>query len=265
MKKVLLSVIAICLFLNYPLQGKKTGSPGGKTGSPMDGDNCTKCHNGTINSGSGILSVDINIPAQGYTAGQTYSITIQMSQSPINNFGFEITCEETGNTNKIGTFLLTDQANTKFVNNNTAITHTQNGTLGTNMKIWTMDWIAPSNATNGVTFYVSALAANGNNNDNGDFTYTTSRSFSEATNNITDIKNNITALVSPDYQSILINSNQNKKVDIKIYKLSGKLIKIEDAFYIPNKLDINGFESGIYLLQIDNQDGNNWVQKIVIP
>ena len=105
-----LSAIAIFLLLTPNVFSKLNGSPGAKTGSPMDGNDCTACHDdGTINTGSGILSVATNIPVQGYTSGQTYVITIQMIQSSISRFGFEITCEE-GNfgTAKTGSFGITD-------------------------------------------------------------------------------------------------------------------------------------------------------------
>ena len=89
-----LSVIAIFFLLTPNVFSKLNGSPGAKTGSPLDNNNCTACHSGTENTGSGTLSVATNIPVQGYTAGQTYSIIVDMNQSSISRFGFEITCEE---------------------------------------------------------------------------------------------------------------------------------------------------------------------------
>ena len=120
MKKIaFFLLISIFLFLTPNVFSKLNGSPGAKTDSPMDGNNCTACHSGTVNSGNGLLSVATNIPVQGYTAGQTYAITVQMAQPSINQFGFEITCEE-GNfgSTKTGTFGITDVTTTKFVNNN---------------------------------------------------------------------------------------------------------------------------------------------------
>jgi len=114
-----LSAITIFLLLTPNVFSKLNGSPGAKTGSPSDnGNNCTACHSGTVNTGSGMLSVATNIPVQGYTSGQTYAITIQMIQSSRSRFGFEITCEE-GNfgSAKTGSFGITDNTNTKFVNN----------------------------------------------------------------------------------------------------------------------------------------------------
>lgn len=177
-----LITLAIVFYPQKELISKINGSPGAKTGSPLDGNNCTACHSGTANTGSGILSVATNIPVQGYTAGQTYAITVQIIQSSISRFGFEITCEE-GNfgSAKTGSFGITDATTTKFVNNNTAVTHKQGGTSGSGSKTWSMNWTAPQTGVSaGVVFYVSANAANNNGNNNGDEVYTTSRPFPEA-------------------------------------------------------------------------------------
>ena len=72
---ILWSIIAIVI-LFYPQStiGKFTGYPGGKTGSSMDNSDCTSCRNvaGTTVSTSDITS---NIPSNGYTPGNTYTIT----------------------------------------------------------------------------------------------------------------------------------------------------------------------------------------------
>ena len=182
----ILLAIAICLLLTPNVFSKLNGSPGAKTDSPTDGNNCTACHYAPVNSGNGLLSITTDIPVQGYTSGQTYSITIQLTQNTINRFGFEITCEE-GNfgSNKTGSFGISDPTTTKFVNNNAAVTHTQGGISGSGSKTWSMNWTAPtSSVSGGVVFYVSAIAANGDGNNSGDEVYTTSRPFSEATSSI---------------------------------------------------------------------------------
>jgi len=242
------------------------GSPGGKTGSPIDGNNCTQCHNGTINSGSGLLSVSTNIPTQGYTPGQQYSITVQLSQSPINRFGFEITCEETAmSMMKAGTFMLTDQVNMQFANNSTSITHTLNGSNGTNMKIWTMDWIAPTNANGGVTFYVSAVAANANNNNNGDKVYTTSRAFSEATSSISDKNQNISVFTNPTSKDIMINAEDIFANTIEIFDISGKLVFSKNEVLLPTILSTKNLDAGIYMIKMNLRDGGLFTEKVLIP
>ena len=74
--------IAFAIFF-YPITSNSngTGSPGGKTGSPMDGQDCRSCHSGTINSGSGNTILTTNIPTSGYTIGNTYTITLTGTKS----------------------------------------------------------------------------------------------------------------------------------------------------------------------------------------
>ena len=261
-----LSAIAIFLLLTPNVFSKLNGSPGAKTGSPMDGNNCTACHDdGTINTGSGILSVATNIPVQGYTAGQTYAITVQMSQSSISRFGFEITCEE-GNfgSAKTGSFGITDNTNTKFVNNNDAVTHKQ---AGTTSNAWTMNWTAPqSGVSGGIVFYVSAIAANNNGNNNGDEVYTTSRPFPEAPSSISETHNNITAFVNPISKDIMINAVEPIYIsNLEVYDISAKLVYSKKEVLLPSAINADFLDAGIYILNMQTRGGEIITKKVILP
>jgi len=242
------------------------GSPGGKTNSPSDGKNCTECHSGNINSGNGTLTVMTNIPVSGYTPGQQYSITIQLSESNINRFGFEITCEENNfGSQKTGSFVLTDATNTKFTNNSTSMTHTMTGISGTNMKVWTMDWIAPSNISGGVTFYVAAISSNSNQNNNGDQVYTTSRGFNEVTSSVFEKENIITAFLSPTSKDIIINSTNKIYIhSLNLYEISGKKVYTKNYVSLPTILNVDFLSSGTYLVNMQEETGTTINKKIII-
>ena len=95
MKKNLLLIpitIALAIFF-YPTTSNSnaSGSPGGKTGSPTDGETCTGCHYAGTGTGATITT---NIPSSGYIPNQVYTITTEINQTGINKFGFEITAEE---------------------------------------------------------------------------------------------------------------------------------------------------------------------------
>jgi len=110
MKKLLLFIpvcIGLAIFF-YPTtsHSNAAGSPGGKTNSPMDGQNCTSCHSGTINSGNGTATITTNIPVSGYSIGSTYTITLTGVKVGCTKFGFELTAES-GN-NKTGDLMITD-------------------------------------------------------------------------------------------------------------------------------------------------------------
>jgi hypothetical protein len=154
--------------------GFSNGSPGGRTGSPGDNNNCTACHSGTPQSATGWITSDI--PASGYVAGETYTITATGTHTGVVKFGFELTAED-GSDNKVGDFTITNSTETKLVNQNNAVTHTANGTTPSgNNKTWSMDWTAPDEATGEVTFWAAFNAANGDGGNSGDVIYLTSTS-----------------------------------------------------------------------------------------
>ena len=109
-RNILFVAITVCIsILIYPNQtiGLSSGSPGGKTASPMDNSDCTSCHN--VNSTSvTITNITSNIPSSGYIPGTIYTITASLTSPLLTLNGFEITCEEDNNNTKTGTFFITD-------------------------------------------------------------------------------------------------------------------------------------------------------------
>ena len=172
---VLAGSIILFSWVMYP-----SGSPGGKSGSPGDGGaTCTQCHTGTAQQASGWITADI--PAEGYIAGETYTVTATGVHDGVGRFGFEVTAEDAGGT-KQGTLIITDATQTKLVNANKAVTHTSSGTTPfLNMKTWSFDWTAPAAGTGQITFYAAFNAANGNGSTSGDVIYVTSAAFPENT------------------------------------------------------------------------------------
>jgi len=181
MKKILsLFAITICfVILFYPETtiSNSTGSPGGKTGSPMDNLNCTSCHSVTPISGSTITT---NIPATGYVPGTVYTITANITSGGggFNFQGFEVTSEENITNTKTGTFFITDPSTTQLVNNGNAVTHTAGGN---NLSTWSFDWEAPSSATGDVTFYGAFIEAGYPSGNTGDY-------FSDYTLSISEVQ-----------------------------------------------------------------------------
>ena len=241
MQKSLL-FIPICIGLAiffYPTTSntKENGSPGGKTNSPMDGQNCTGCHGGTINPGTGTATITTNIPVAGYVIGNTYTITLTGVQSGVIKFGFELTAES-GN-NKTGDLMITDNT-TKLANSNNAVTHKSSGTSGNSTKSWSMDWMPTANSTGSTTFYAALMFANGNgNDDSGDKVFTTSHSVNEKIiNAINDlyVKNDFT------FNSTSKTIKTQKTVDV--YNISGKLVLTTTN----NSTNLSHLKTGVYIL-----------------
>jgi hypothetical protein len=122
-----------------------SGSPGGYTGSPGDGQDCTtNCHSGTPQNVTGWITS--NVPGSGYVPGTSYTITATATGS--GNKGFEISPQSVSGT-LLGT--LSPGPGTKRVNSNKAVTH--NNDVSTNPAVWTFTWTAPAAGTGAVTFY----------------------------------------------------------------------------------------------------------------
>lgn len=263
---ILLSIIITISIFSYPnlINGNANGSPGGKTNSPADGQNCTSCHNGTINTGIGSISITSDIPNSGYIPGETYTITTNIIENGSNKFGFELTAEGGSGFNpKIGEWIITDVNLTKKVNNDGAVTHKGSGNSGSGSKSWSVDWQAPlwGMSTGTINFYVSGLAANNNGNNSGDQVYTHQYTVNEQQSNGIENKINI-------YQASYSNNNINiphfrHLKAINIYDIHGKIINSFKS-EIPEFISTNEFNKGTYIIQFTNMLNKQYSNKINI-
>jgi hypothetical protein len=230
------------------------GSPGAKTNSPGDVNNCTQCHSGILNSGTGSSTIDAPSLSLGYTPGQTYTITGNVIQNAINKFGFEITAEKDLDNTKTGTLVITDASRTKFVNGGAAISHQLTGTSGSGSNSWSFDWTAPNAGTGSVTFYGAFNAANGSGTG-GDKIYTSSINIIE--NVAVNIKEQFSELKVQIYPNPASNYFQisTKKIinKIEIYDLKGK--KVLEYYKVKGKMNITDLMDGIYFLRIKYAEG----------
>jgi len=177
--KHLFIVIFLALGLAAIVWAYSSTPPDDMAGNPPDNMTCKSsgCHNSfDLNSGDGSMSID-NVPAA-YVPGETYVLTVTLSDLGQRRWGFELTAMDENN-QKAGTFVVSDATNTQLSDNAGTnpdfVKHTRNGTYaGTNdgPVSWTVDWIAPSPAVGSVTFYAAGNAANNNNSTSGDYIYT---------------------------------------------------------------------------------------------
>jgi len=169
------------LFLSMVFGPSSSGAPASHTGAPGE-QTCavSGCHDdNALNSGTAKLNIDAgNI--SNYIPGKTYPIKIQILDAGIQRFGFQITALSLSENKNIGKLLVTDVLKTQYMNNlveykdREYITYTFNGTdaLEPGVGEWVVNWKAPSENLGPVIFYVGAVSANDNENDKGDFTYT---------------------------------------------------------------------------------------------
>jgi hypothetical protein len=146
-RSILYVPVIIILVLVYGFGGNTKwpgGSPGGYTGSPGDGKDCTQCHGGS--AAPELNWITSNIPDGGYIPGETY--TIIATAYGAGDKGFEVSPQDVAG-NLLGT--LNAGSGTKLVAGNTAVTQTTASSA--NPKEWQFEWVAPEAGTGDVTFY----------------------------------------------------------------------------------------------------------------
>ena len=257
--------IVISASVLYP-----TGSPGGKTGSPGDGNaNCTGCHSGSAQQVSNWITS--NIPVSGYIPGQAYTITANATHSGAALYGFEVTAEDVTNA-KTGTIVITDATQTKKVNSNKAITHTANGTTPSGgSKSWSFDWTAPTSGTGVIKFYGAFNAANGDGSNNGDQIYLSTLTVNEGTTGISDnIAEQVEVKIYPNpFADQLEIASGDPEAPVKSIQISGQDGRVVFLRNIQNEnqekfhIDASGFSTGIYFITVVFSDFRQATYKVV--
>lgn len=214
--------------------GKKEGTEPGYTGSPGDSlKNCTACHGGTAVTVSDWITS--NIPASGYTPGNTYTLTATNTELGATRFGFSVSPQAL-NGSLLGTLVITDTTNTKLVGNdllgnNKYVTYKAAGVPGENSRFWTFDWIAPSKGTGDVVFY-GAFNSNFEGHKDGDKTFlSTLRVKESGTSSISKIaNNNLSFSFYPNPSKDWININYELKTAsnlvLDIIDINGKQVTV---------------------------------------
>jgi uncharacterized protein (TIGR03437 family) len=168
------------------------------TGAPGEGT-CVGCHytfggaDGIPDIGAGKVQIT-GLPTV-YTPGQTYTVTVTVSDAQARRWGFEVTAiDSSGASANAGTFEVIDGVRTLLSNTSvdgkarSYVSHkctncedsgyqvqndgTYPGRTGSNA--WTFRWTAPVNSLAGdVTFYATGNAADNQTSPEGDYIYST--------------------------------------------------------------------------------------------
>lgn len=166
------------------------GPPLLMTGAPGEGT-CVGCHYtyGDTNVGAGHVRIT-GLPAV-YTPGQTYNLTVTVSDPQARSWGFEVTATDAYGRSFTNAQATTATVGTLTVSNNTTMTKRTAAVNGqtrvyvshlniegiyqgrANSASWAFTWTAPSANAGDVTFYASGNAANNQVSPEGDYIYTT--------------------------------------------------------------------------------------------
>ncbi len=245
------ALTGLLLLIFWAGTSKFGGSPGGKTGSPIDGSNCTGCHSGQdiINKDNWITT---NIPGTGYVPGSTYEVKISAFHSGSNRIGFEITSETASK--KVGIWELTDSVNTQFTNDSMAVTHTSKGTSATDSVSWTMKWTAPETGSGNVTFYAAVNATNSDLSSSGDQVYLSSVSVIETgTTSINKISESDDFIrLWPNPASTYLNIRNRHQSPIKMLEIVDSHGKVLKSINYVNQsiINLDQIPAGILFLRV---------------
>ena len=135
-------------------QASKTGAPGE--------NNCTQCHSGTVNSGSGDATLVLGASQTTYTPGTTYPVTVTVTDATMLRFGFQVTALVGGAGATVGTFAVTNTINTATQSgtvSGSSRTYISHKTANSNAT-WTFNWTAPATNVGTITFYLAGNATN---------------------------------------------------------------------------------------------------------
>lgn len=237
------------------------GSPGAKTGSPMDGATCAQCHTSNVSEVSWISS---NIPENGWEPGKTYTLTLTATPESAKLIGFEVTAES--DNQKVGTFIITDSNRTRFTNQNHAVTHSHDGTTPTDGKnSWQIDWKAPDTELQSISFYAAFNAANGDASTQGDQIYASSISYDR--NQTTDVAltNKVSFKVYPNpAKDVVYVQAPRGLVSAKIVGLNGEQItSLSTSGSEKIRIETNNIKRGFYLLRAQTNEGE-FTQRILL-
>jgi len=250
----------------------------GKADSPGEG-NCSQCHNNTtVNTGGGSVSITTNIPGNTYTPGQTYQISVTVSEASKLLFGLGVEALNASNTNA-GTLIITNSTETHLMtagNGRTSVTHMLNGGLVTTAgsKTFAFNWMAPATDIGYVKFYVASVAASADADETNDNAYTTFKSISSPTVTATeDLAGNFQFSVFPNPVKDMIHFNfpsnaKSGNVKAELYSLTGQ--KAVDLFngtmgdVVSQPIAVpSSLANGIYFLRME-QDNQMAVRKVLI-
>ena len=233
------------------------GAQFGKTGAPNE-QNCTQCHSGTAITGSTAASMTFSGAANLYIPGSTYSMSVSLPGGSPKN-GFEIVALRTSDDASVGTFTITDAANTQLKTgmSRTYVTHTA---TGNSQSTWNFDWVAPTTNEGNIKFYYAGNLTNNNGMTSGDEIHLVelvieadpSSAIIEQSE-IVDIDNSLKIATEGKVFTPSFDLATAKDVSVSVMSLSGQSVysnaeSLQKGKNILNAIDLSNEAKGIYII-----------------
>jgi len=247
------------------------GAPIGTTGAPGE-QTCGRvgCHVGdngadNINTGSGLLTIELTGMTGGYVPGGLHEVTVRMAEPGIMRFGFMLTAlgadgSSMGELRVIEPTLTQVKQGVLDFANREYVTYRNAGTYppSPGEASWTFQWLAPEHSSGNVTMYAAAVSADNDGTDLGDLVYSTSITLSpEGQTSIQDIsKGNLALWPNPvvDMYTVELPQPMTGAIMIKLYSLDGSRSHVVFDGVTPSdgivRLVRGNISSGAYLLLV---------------
>lgn len=267
----MMSVIAV---LSSAYIIKNSGGKTDRTGSPGEGT-CADCHSG--GSGTTITNISFNpsVSSGSYTPNQTYTITVNVINNTLNNFGFACELLNSSTLSSTGT-MQNAGSGVQFLtgmNGRRVATHTSPKS-GAGSASFTFEWVAPSSGN--VNVYAIGNAVNLNGNITGDVSsLTTTLTLSP---DLTSIAMNFSILsgifIYPNPVKDLINiqfsaSTSIRELKVQLTDLNGRILSEQSFNNISKGINMIRYNTpeklnnGLYLLKI-SPDDNQRISKLIL-
>ncbi len=264
MKKTYAIGLSMLLIGGFSLiEANSSGSPAGHSGSPAsNGNTCARsgCHSGGGSPGAQhIVNVSSDIPASGYIAGDTYTITISVDDAndAASRSGIAVSMED-GSGTHLGT--LATGSGTRFSSGSSNFITHQSSSIGLPLagRDYSFQWTAPAAGSGQVTLYAAVNFANGNGTTSGDIIKEVTEVFSEASSVGLDESSRLSLSLFPNPTSGLfrLSALPSNVTHWSISDLQGKTVN--SGKLIPGstqEMDLRNAPAGLYFVHVYGNDG----------
>ncbi len=216
---------------------ESSGAPAGSTGAPNELTcGAAACHDtNAINSGTAMAELLNDFEAGQYTPGETYDLSVHVTDDMIDRFGFQLVALNSEG-NNAGEMIVVDEERTQLLmeeenwGDRQYLTYTFHGTKATvhGESTWDLSWRAPDTDQGPVTFYLAAVSADNDYTDEGDYVVTNATTVTSPSTSIKeDLLESVRIFPNPivsDF-AVQISMFEAEDAEVAIHDMNGRLVQ----------------------------------------
>lgn len=220
------------------------------SGSPLSsGKTCAQagCHAGTVNSGSGNLSIG---GLTEYTPGEDYTITVAVNDEGSSKFGYQAIALDADD-KSVGVIIESMGDEIQTVGSDKYVQHSSAASSGA----FSFKWTAPSSDVGDITFYAAGNASNSDNATSGDNIYSAKLTVEATEVGISSAKEtSFKVFPNPSTGNVTVDFGDEDVQNIEVFNMAGALVHA-DAISNATNVQIENLETGVYLLKATTPSG----------